>query len=71
MEWDTAAGHNILASGGNIFTTNGLYYGKNNFKNNSFIAFSNYKKFPLPKYFLKILKIIKFIKKELKLHQIL
>ena len=39
MEWDTAAGHSILkASGGNIFTTNGLelYYGKNNFKNNNY-----------------------------------
>ena len=55
MEWDTAAGHSILkASGGNIFTTNGLelYYGKNHFKNGNFIAFSNYKNFPLSKYFL-------------------
>ena len=55
MEWDTAAGHSILkASGGNIFTTNGLelYYGKNHFKNDNFIAFSNYKNFPLSKYFL-------------------
>ena len=55
MEWDTAAGHSILkASGGNIFTTNGLelYYGKNHLKNGNFIAFSNYKNFPLSKYFL-------------------
>ena len=48
-----SAGHSILkASGGNIFNTNGLelYYGKNNFKNDNFIAF-HYKNFPLSKYF--------------------
>ncbi|MDC3096437.1 L-threonylcarbamoyladenylate synthase [Alphaproteobacteria bacterium] len=68
MEWDTAAGHSILkASGGNIFTTSGLelYYGKNNFKNNNFIAFSNYKNFPLPKYFLENIKDYKIYKKRI------
>ena len=68
MEWDTAAGHSILkASGGNIFTTSGLelYYGKNNFKNNNFIAFGNYKNFPLPKYFLENIKDYKIYKKRI------
>ena len=68
MEWDTAAGHSILkASGGNIFTTNGLelYYGKNNFKNNSFIAFSNYKNFPSSKYFLENIKDYNIYKKRI------
>ena len=68
MEWDTAAGHSILkASGGNIFTTCGLelYYGKNNFKNNNFIAFRNYKNFPLPKYFLENIKNYKIYKKRI------
>ncbi len=68
MEWDTAAGHSILkASGGNIFTTSGLelYYGKNNFKNNKFIAFSKYKNFPLPKFFLENIKDYKIYKKRI------
>ncbi len=68
MEWDTAAGHSILkASGGNIFTTSGLelYYGKNNFKNNNFIAFSNFKNFPLPKYFLDNIRDYKIYKKRI------
>ncbi len=69
MEWDTAAGHSILkASGGNIFTTNGLelYYGKNNFKNNKFVAFSKYKKFPSSKYFLENIRDHNFYIKRIK-----
>ncbi len=68
MEWDTAAGHSILkASGGNIFTTNGLelYYGKNNFKNSNFIAFSNYDSFPLSKYFLENIRNYNVYKKRI------
>ena len=41
MEWDTAAGHAILnAAGGSVKTLNGrvLRYGKQGFKNTSFIA---------------------------------
>jgi 3'(2'), 5'-bisphosphate nucleotidase len=43
-EWDTASGQAILeAVGGRVMTSDGkdLYYGKNNFVNNHFIAVSN------------------------------
>lgn len=44
MEWDTAAGHAILISaGGDVIEFEGekINYGKNFFKNKSFIAFGN------------------------------
>ncbi len=69
MEWDTAAGHSILkASGGNIFTPNGieLYYNKTNLKNKSFVAFSNYKKLPPPTFFLKNIHNLKNYNQEIK-----
>ncbi len=47
MEWDTAAGHAILcASGGKVIdtvTNKELIYGKNGYKNNSFVAYSSEK----------------------------
>ena len=69
MEWDTAAGHSILkASGGNIFTSNGLelFYNKQNFKNQNFIAFGKFKKIPPPKYFLENVKNISLYNQEIK-----
>ncbi|WP_316353755.1 3'(2'),5'-bisphosphate nucleotidase CysQ family protein [Candidatus Trichorickettsia mobilis] len=45
MEWDIAAGHAlIISSGGNITDLHGqqLTYGKHNFENHHFLAFSKY-----------------------------
>jgi 3'(2'), 5'-bisphosphate nucleotidase len=45
MEWDIAAGHAlIIASGGDIVDINGetMKYGKPNFKNHQFYAYSSY-----------------------------
>ena len=49
MEWDTAAGEAILvAAGGNVFFPNGEkhFYGKKNWRNESFFACGRY----LPKF---------------------